>query len=49
MWKCRGCKWHGSGNIHSPEEALNIDDAIDGMEIYAKAIMELANLWDKEN
>lgn len=35
---------NGSGNIHSPEEALNIDDAIDGMEIYAKAIMELANL-----
>jgi len=37
----------GSGNIHSPDEALNIYDLLDGVAIYTKALVELANLDDE--
>jgi len=35
---------NGSGRIHSPEEAINIDDLVDGCEIYTKALIELGNM-----
>ncbi len=35
---------NGSGNIHSPEEAINIDDLLEGCEIYYKAIKGLCEL-----
>lgn len=35
---------NGTGNIHSPDEALNIEDLVDGASIYARALEELCNL-----
>lgn len=35
---------HGSGNIHSPDESLAIDDLVLGTAIYLRALFELANM-----
>lgn len=34
----------GSGNIHSPDECLHIQDLLDGIHIYYEALLQLVNL-----
>jgi succinyl-diaminopimelate desuccinylase len=34
----------GSGNIHSPDECLHIEDLLDGIEVYYEALLRLVDL-----
>ena len=40
-------KGNGSGNIHTINEGLNIDDLLLGIEIYLEALLALGNLKDE--